>query len=59
MEQTVQTVLSNILVDRPDYIPSENAHEFVELVRQKLNEAEVSYDDFSYDDLIPYLPLSE
>ena len=40
-------------------ITVELRHELVDMVREYFNVKNIEYNSFSYDDLIPYLPLSE
>ena len=36
-----------------------NPHLLIDKVREYLNSNNIPYDSFSYDDIMPYLPLSE
>ena len=40
-------------------ITAKQSHFIVEKVREYFNNNNIAYDSFSYDDLIPYLQLSE
>ena len=42
-----------------DGITKETYHQLVDKVREYFNTNNIPYDSFSYDDIMPYLPLSE
>ena len=40
-------------------ITNETCHQLVDKVREYFNAHNITYESFSYDDLVPYLTLSE